>query len=392
MDILILAPSYYPAHKSGGPVPGIRGVVHTLGEHRVRMLTSDRDLGDTTPFPAPYRGTTEVDGVEVTYLAPLSRASLVSWWRGLREARRSDVVYVNSVMHKTFTVLPLLFLALTGFRGRIAISPRGELAGSALSLGGSRQKQTWIRAMTVLRLAHRVGRRRRPNVVWLASSEHERTDVLAAFPGAQVVLSPEQLRATAADAALVPRPPLRDGLRIVSVGRIAPVKGTLDLVLGLQHVQTPVSLALVGVPEDAAYVERVRAAIALLPPHVVVQWYGAVPPEEVRALLDRAHVMALLTHGENFGHAIGEALQSGCPVLISDQTPWSFVAEQGAGTTLAEPDGRDPDKVASAITAFAHLTDDEWGELAENARVVGARGLLIEGSHTLTEAVDLLPH
>ncbi|WP_310528416.1 glycosyltransferase family 4 protein, partial [Nocardioides sp.] len=378
MDVFVMAPTYYPAHKTGGPVPGIRGVVGTLGGHRVRMLTADRDLGEVTPFPAPYRGTTEVDGIEVTYLAPLGAGSWRSWWHGLREMRRSDVVYFNSVMHKTFTVAPLLFLALIGFRGRVAISPRGELAPSALDLGGARQKRLWLKTMTLLGLAGRVGTRRRPNVVWLASSEHERGDILAVFADAIVVLSPERLRELDVHETTRVRPRRRDGLRIVSLGRVSPVKGTLDLVRALQHVEVPTTLELVGHLEDAAYVEKVRRAAATLPSHIEVNWHGAVPPDEVRRLLDEAHLMVLLTRGENFGHAIGEALQRGCPVLISDQTPWSFVAARGAGTVLTEQECRTPARTAEGVATFARLTDEEWTEMSERAREVGARGLVIE--------------
>lgn len=391
VDIVIMAPTYYPAHKTGGPVPGIRGVVATLGGHRVRLLTSDRDLGDETPFPAPYRGTTEVDGIEVTYLPPPGRHSARSWWSGLRLMRRSDVVYFNSVMHKTFTVVPVLYLALSGFRGRIAISPRGELARSALALGGSRQKRVWLTTMTRLGLASRVGARRRPNVVWLASSDHERADILAAFPGARVVLSPERLRSREATASTALRPQRRQGpLRLVSVGRVSPVKGTLDLVRALQHVEVPVSLDLVGPLEDTSYVAKVRSASAKLPEHVELRWHGAVPPDEVHRLLDEAHLMVLLTRGENFGHAIGEALQHGCPVLISDQTPWSFVTASGAGTVLTAQDCQEPSTVADAISSIAGMTDAEWAEMSGRARDLGARGLVLEGSLTLVDAVELL--
>ena len=40
------------------------------------------------------------------------------------------------------------------------------------------------------------------------------------------------------------------------------------------------------------------------------------------------------TLGENYGHVIYEALDSGCPVLISDQTPWRGLSEVGAGWDL----------------------------------------------------------
>ena len=57
----------------------------------------------------------------------------------------------------------------------------------------------------------------------------------------------------------------------------------------------------------------------------------------VEESLQASHLFALLTLGENFGHAIGEALRAGCPVLISDQTPWTDVVATGAGVVLDEP-------------------------------------------------------
>lgn len=39
----------------------------------------------------------------------------------------------------------------------------------------------------------------------------------------------------------------------------------------------------------------------------------------------------LTTLGENYGHAIVEALSAGCPVLISNQTPWNDIASRDAG-------------------------------------------------------------
>ena len=44
--------------------------------------------------------------------------------------------------------------------------------------------------------------------------------------------------------------------------------------------------------------------------------------------------MFLPTLGENFGHVVPEALAAGCPVLLSDRTPWHDLEQHGAGWTL----------------------------------------------------------
>src|SRR5262249_46684314 len=40
------------------------------------------------------------------------------------------------------------------------------------------------------------------------------------------------------------------------------------------------------------------------------------------------------TLGENFGHAIFDALAVGCPVIVSDATPWQELSGKGAGWSL----------------------------------------------------------
>ena len=376
-----MAPMYVPAHKAGGPVPGIRGVVESLGGHEVRVLTSDRDLGDLHPFPPPYRGTTKIGDSVVTYLPPPARASLKAWTEGFRAMRGSDLVYLNSLMSKGFTVVPLLLLWASRYRGRVVISPRGELAGSALRLGGSRQKRLWIRILRTLRLDTRLRGRR---VVWVASSDGERDAVLQTFPDAEVVVVPERLRSPGG-ARTRTSVSMSRGLQVVAVGRLAPVKGHDDLLRGLAKVQVPVELWLLGLEEDPAHAAVLRDLATALPAHVRVHFQGAVTPEEVESRLRAAHLFALLSHGENFGHAIGEALRAGCPLLISDQTPWSGTAEAGAGVVLDPVACRSPEAVAGAIESFARLSDDEWQTWSTRAEA-----FVVEQAPatTLLEALD----
>jgi glycosyltransferase involved in cell wall biosynthesis len=71
-----------------------------------------------------------------------------------------------------------------------------------------------------------------------------------------------------------------------------------------------------------------------LPANVVVDVQGPVPPPEVTAVMRRHDLFFLPTQGENFGHVIHEALNTGLPVLISDRTPWNGVTDAGAGWAL----------------------------------------------------------
>ncbi len=71
-----------------------------------------------------------------------------------------------------------------------------------------------------------------------------------------------------------------------------------------------------------------------MPSHIQVTYRGQAGPAEVADVLAAYDLMILPTTGENFGHVIVESLAAGCPVLISDRTPWRRLAEHGVGWDL----------------------------------------------------------
>ena len=87
--------------------------------------------------------------------------------------------------------------------------------------------------------------------------------------------------------------------------------------------------------------------------------------DAIVAALARSDVFLLPTGGENFGHAIFEALSCGVPVLISDQTPWRGLEALKAGWDL--PLAR-PEAFVAALRAFAALPATARAEWREGAR------------------------
>jgi len=96
-----------------------------------------------------------------------------------------------------------------------------------------------------------------------------------------------------------------------------------------------------------------------LPPHIQVQWQGELPHHQVEELVKEHHVFVLPTQGENFGHAIFEALAAGRPVIISDQTPWRDLSRHKAGWDL---DLGELGKFSTAIERFAGMSREELNE------------------------------
>jgi glycosyltransferase involved in cell wall biosynthesis len=71
------------------------------------------------------------------------------------------------------------------------------------------------------------------------------------------------------------------------------------------------------------------------------------------------------TLGENFGHVIFESLAVGCPVLISDRTPWRGLEEKGVGWDV--PLG-DVARFRAILQECVDMDSEAYASLSQRAR------------------------
>jgi glycosyltransferase involved in cell wall biosynthesis len=112
------------------------------------------------------------------------------------------------------------------------------------------------------------------------------------------------------------------------VSRIKNLSGALRFLCG---VSGEVSLEIFGPLEDREYWQECEVLIAGLPSNIEVRYCGEIDHDGVWEVFSAHELLLLPTLGENFGHVILEALASGCPVLISDRTPWRNLEAEGVG-------------------------------------------------------------
>ena len=93
----------------------------------------------------------------------------------------------------------------------------------------------------------------------------------------------------------------------------------------------PIELNIVGNIEDKKYWSKCSNLINKLKHHMSVKVHGHIHPSEIPKYFHDNDLFILLTKNENYGHAIVESLQNGCPVLISRSTPWNDIEKYGAG-------------------------------------------------------------
>lgn len=366
--VLIFCDFYSPGFKAGGPITTIRSATYRLrNDHRFQIVTRDRDLGDRTPYPcAPSHGRwTRVGDAEVLYLGP-SDIGVLAYERLIR-AEQPDLIYVNSFHSPSFALKPLIARRRVNPSLPLIVAPRGELAPSALDLKRWR-KRLYRMAVTVTGLLD--------GAVVQASSADEAADIGRVLGNSlPIAVAPDM------PTPIAPMPTRRNVKRagsasLVFLGRISPMKN-LDWLLGVLYPLEQIQLDVYGPTEDENYWAKcmriARGSSALIRAH------GPLRPGDVTSVLAEADALVLPSLGENFGQVVPEALAAGCPVLISDRTPWRAVADHKSGwyLPLAAAEWR------SAIAELAGMDGMQHAHVRERAR---AHAESIDADVTVLEA------
>ena len=331
LTILTLADFYLPGFRAGGPVRSLQNMASTLGDDfGLWILTRDRDLGSDTPYSGILRGDwQEVGGARVRYLRP---AETGLYLRKVLRSQPYDVLYLNSFLSARFTLIPLLLRRLHLIRARpTVLAPRGEFSPGAISLK-SRKKRLWIFVSRILGMYRRL--------VWQASSQEEAELIRTTIGrGTRVIVAPD-IVATAREGdpltAGGSKPKAPGAARIVFLSRIAPMKNLMyTLKIADRITAGRVMFDIFGPVEDRRYwMECERWIRSTTNPRVQHRYRGELPHGQVHPVLARYDLMLFPTLGENFGHIVPEALAAGCPVVVSDQTPWNEIGRAGAGWVI----------------------------------------------------------
>jgi glycosyltransferase involved in cell wall biosynthesis len=128
----------------------------------------------------------------------------------------------------------------------------------------------------------------------------------------------------------------------------------------LSGLHGDITLTVIGNEEDKAYAALCKKLVAGLPGNVQVRFIGEIPNNRLPEYMLRHHIFALPTQGENFGHAIFEALCSGKPVLISDQTPWRNLQASRSGWDIDLVNKKEFENALQLAIDFDQQQYNEW--------------------------------
>lgn len=351
--ILIFCDYFLPSTKAGGPLRSIVALVELLKSNTdVTIITRNHDLCVATPYDGIVSDCAqEKDGYRILYL---SKKNILKKIYQHLQKNTYDIVYCNSFFSPKFSVMPQFMLMLQNKQPRIIISPRGELGGGALLIKSIRKK--WYIPLFKFLYAKK-------RTEFLAASEQEKKEIDTIFK--------KQFTVTAI-ANLVSYPAVQDivnnkienQLNMIFVSRLSKKKNLLYALNILKSVQQTIRFTIFGLIEDQEEWNACLTAMLSLPKNIEVVYQGELHPDCVVDTLKSYDLFFLPTLNENYGYAIVEALAAGCPVLLSDQTPWHDLSSHDAGWEFSLSQ---PEKFVSKIAELSALSHEQYCRYKQNA-------------------------
>lgn len=342
---------FYPDYSAGGPVrSSINLIEQTKKDINWFVLTSNtvyetEQINETLPVKSwikmPFGG-------QVMYVSALENRTFL---KQIFKEKKWKSIYVNS-MYSAFFGFQAVSMAKQ-LRLNTIVCPRGMLAPGSV-------KQKWWLKIPFLKASKLLGWYNQ--VSWHATNKTEAEHIKQWYKNAKVTTIENLVGKPTNVKRQIPK--VQNTLRVLCVSRIAPEKNVLYIIERLASLDlTNITLTLVGSVYNEKYASRIKQLAETH--YVTIDWKGHLDPAEIEKSLLNYDLFMLPTLGENYGHAIVEALRAGLPVLISDNTPWSQVKDSYAGYAISLHKKTEFERV---ISDFYAMNEQAWLTWHEGAK------------------------
>lgn len=359
--VVIVADWFDPAFRAGGPVRSVVNLIDNMHEeYDFKIICGSVDYGETSELKEIH---TEVwtdwqSKAEVYYMS--SRKQRRKHIFRLLDECDPDILYVQGIFSKTFSILPLIWWKQAK-RGRLVVAPRGMLYASALQIKKLKKRLFLFVTKTMGWYNH---------VVWHSTNKQETNEIKCELG----------FKAEIIEAMNFPvwrkwpehEPDFSsDSLKLLCVSRISDEKNPVLLINALSKLNIPIELSIAGDYSNEEYFKKFIDKVNALPNHIRVHYLGSVPQEEISDLYKKNQLFVLPTKGENFGHAIADALIHGLPCVIGENTPWTDSVNGKAGWCLPMQE----EAFANAILLFHGMSAQEKQKMSDAAQYVAVNKL-----------------
>jgi glycosyltransferase involved in cell wall biosynthesis len=241
----------------------------------------------------------------------------------------------------------------------IILAPEGELSDGALQLKAAKKK-SFIKIAKITDLYR--------NLIWKVTAEPEKIET-------------ERFKGSGGKIFEAPNMPSRDVFekyeqiskpkktagkaRFIFLSRYMRKKNLKWLIENLYGIDGKLEIDIYGPLEDEEYWKETERELEKLPENIKVTYKGFISHEDVPQTIFEYHFFVLPTLGENFGHVFVEALAAGCPLIISDRTPWVDLETKRIGWDIPL---ENTEKWIQIINRCINMDQLTYTNLSSNAR------------------------
>ena len=350
-DILIVMGRYLPGYKDGGPVRSIKNLVDYLGnEYNFKILTCDRDHGDENIYPnIKVNDWNSVGKATVYYVPPKGfKLSLIK-----KLSNEVDLIYCCGCFND-YAINTLILKRLKQIKIPVVIAAMGLFSPMEFKLK-YKKKKLFTMVFNVLGMFN--------NIYWSATSEMEVNEIKKQIKAKDNFFIAEDLPRKVDESPIIKEKEIGK-LKVVWISRIAPKKNLKGAIQILDKVKGDIDFTIYGPKHVEEYWKECEEELKKLPNNIKWSWKGNVDSESVVEVLKEHHVFLFPTLGENYGHVIQESLSAGCPVILSNQTPWIRLEKEEIGF-ICKVD--DEEKFIDAINFYLNLNESEFNEISNRA-------------------------
>jgi glycosyltransferase involved in cell wall biosynthesis len=304
LKVLIVSAGYKPAFIYGGPTYSISALAESLTSQGNDITVMTTNANGKHDFPYKNGTTALIDGVHTIYYRRITgdptSVSFTHTRALIRSIRQYDLVHIQGWWN---WVAMISLIVCKHYKVPHLLSPRGALSEYTFKTERTSVIKKWIHQLFFKGMLSKT-------LLHVTSHEEERK-FRKVLPRAKVVVVPN----------IVPLPeqvtrttPGNGPLQLVFLGRIDQVKNLELLLDTLKEVSFRCHLSIAGTG-DPDYIAQLKARTGGNP-HIT--WLGQVTGNAKFELLANSDILVLLSHTENFGNVVIEALSQGTAVLLSN--------------------------------------------------------------------------
>ena len=348
MRILIIVGGFFPAKNYGGPSVSIDNLCTLIQDDKNEcyIITTDHDHKSKERLDGIEEGWNIRKNCSVLYL----REREINYNNLLKIVLdiRPNLLYINSLFTAKFTI-PLLRISMKK-NIPVLLAPRGELCKNAL-----KKKYKKIPYMILVKAMQKKLK------IFYQSTSDEETIAINKWMAVDKRYIYQLKNIPTIPSKKVVRNFKRKGvLNCIFLSRIVEKKNLVGALHLLSKLSGEVNLDIYGPIEDVRYWSQCKKVIASLPDNINVEYKGIVGRDKIHETFAKYDIFLFPTFSENYGHVIVESMVSGCPVILSDQTPWSDIQEAGAGWAFPLSE---EDKFVSILQCLVDMDYLEYNKL-----------------------------